>query len=56
MIISKHTGIPLQSMLIGEREKLLQMEKHLMSKVIGQDEAISAIRYAQTLVCEWLSL
>ncbi len=42
-IIAKWTGIPVQKMLQGEREKLLQLEEELHKKVIGQEEAIQAV-------------
>ncbi len=42
-IVSRWTGIPVAKMLSGEREKLLQMEKELRKRVIGQDEAVQAI-------------
>ena len=42
-VVSKWTGIPVSKMLQGEREKLLEMEKVLHQRVIGQDEAISAV-------------
>lgn len=42
-IVSKWTGIPVDKMLAGEREKLLRMEELLHSRVVGQDNAISAI-------------
>ena len=45
-IISRWTGIPVDKMLTGERDKLLQMEKHLQKRVIGQDEAITAVANA----------
>ena len=45
-IISKWTGIPVNKMLEGEREKLLAMEDNLHSKVIGQKEAVSAVSNA----------
>ena len=41
--ISKVTGIPLSKMLQSEREKLLNLEDELHRKVIGQEEAITAI-------------
>ncbi len=41
--ISKVTGIPLSKMLQSEREKLLNLEDELHKKVIGQEEAITAI-------------
>ncbi len=45
-IISKVTGVPLQRMEQHETEKLLKMEEELKGKVIGQDEAVSAISKA----------
>src|ERR671932_1556801 len=45
-IISKVTGVPLQRMEQKETEKLLKMEEELKSKVIGQDEAVTAISKA----------
>ncbi|PHR72934.1 MAG: ATP-dependent chaperone ClpB [Lutibacter sp.] len=42
-IVAKWTGIPVQKMLQGEREKLLKLEEELHKKVIGQDEAIEAV-------------
>jgi ATP-dependent Clp protease ATP-binding subunit ClpB len=42
-IVSNWTGIPVKRMLQGEREKLLNLEKELHNRVVGQDEAISAV-------------
>ncbi|MFT7499340.1 MAG: ATP-dependent Clp protease ATP-binding subunit ClpB [Porticoccaceae bacterium] len=42
-IVAKWTGIPVQKMLQGEREKLLKLEDELHKKVIGQEEAIQAV-------------
>ena len=42
-VVSKWTGIPVSKMLEGEREKLLNMEEALRRRVIGQDEAITAV-------------
>jgi len=42
-LISKWTGIPVSRMLEGETEKLLQMEAKLHERIIGQDEAITAV-------------
>ncbi|MFC1926724.1 ATP-dependent Clp protease ATP-binding subunit [Chloroflexota bacterium] len=42
-LISKWTGIPVSRMLEGETEKLVHMEEKLHQRVIGQDEAITAI-------------
>jgi ATP-dependent Clp protease ATP-binding subunit ClpB len=45
-IVSRWTGIPVSRMLEGEREKLLRIEKKLAERVIGQDEALSAVSNA----------
>ena len=45
-VVSRWTGIPVDKMLEGEREKLLQMEQSLGQRVIGQDEAIATISNA----------
>ena len=45
-IVSRWTGIPVDKMLEGERDKLLQMEATLARSVIGQSEAIAAISHA----------
>ena len=45
-VISRWTGIPVNRMLEGEREKLVQMEERLSGRVIGQAEAISAVSNA----------
>jgi len=42
-VVSKWTGIPVSKMLEGEREKLLTMEDSLHQRVVGQEEAISAV-------------
>jgi len=42
-VVSRWTGIPVSKMLEGEREKLLQMEAQLHTRVIGQEEAIKAV-------------
>ncbi|XLM21994.1 AAA family ATPase, partial [Chromobacterium piscinae] len=42
-VISRATGIPVSKMLTGEREKLLHMEEVLHQRVVGQDEAVSAV-------------
>jgi ATP-dependent Clp protease ATP-binding subunit ClpB len=42
-VVSRWTGIPVSKMLEGEREKLLQMESQLHTRVVGQDEAIKAV-------------
>ncbi|MGE4377749.1 MAG: ATP-dependent chaperone ClpB [Burkholderiaceae bacterium] len=45
-VVSRMTGIPVSKMMQGEREKLLQMEEHLHERVVGQEEAISAVANA----------
>jgi ATP-dependent Clp protease ATP-binding subunit ClpB len=45
-VVSRWTGIPVDKMLSGEREKLLNMEQNLRRRVIGQDEAIIAVSNA----------
>jgi len=45
-VISRWTGIPLSKLLQGERSKLLQMESKLRERVVGQDEALSAVANA----------
>ncbi len=41
--VAKATGIPVQRMLQGEREKLLHLEDELHKRVVGQEEAITAV-------------
>ena len=45
-VVSRWTGIPVDKMLEGEREKLLHMEKSLEKRVVGQDEAVRAVANA----------
>ena len=45
-VVSRATGIPVSKMMQGEREKLLRMEDKLHERVVGQDEAISAVANA----------
>ena len=45
-VVSRWTGIPVDKMLEGEREKLLQMEGQITKRVVGQDEAVTAISNA----------
>lgn len=42
-VVSRWTGIPVDRMLEGEREKLLHMETSLGSRVVGQEEAVTAV-------------
>ncbi|HDY86183.1 hypothetical protein LCGC14_1823600, partial [marine sediment metagenome] len=45
-VVSKWTGIPVSKMLEGERDKLLKMDDALHERVIGQDEAVTAVANA----------
>ncbi|MBT5882323.1 MAG: ATP-dependent chaperone ClpB [Rhodospirillaceae bacterium] len=45
-VVARWTGIPVEKMLAGERDKLLAMENRLGDRVIGQDEALSAVSNA----------
>ncbi len=45
-VVSRWTGIPVDKMLSGEREKLLKMEDTLQTRVVGQDEAVAAVAEA----------
>jgi ATP-dependent Clp protease ATP-binding subunit ClpB len=45
-IVSKWTGIPVSKMLEGEKEKLLAMESAIQERVVGQEEAITAVANA----------
>jgi ATP-dependent Clp protease ATP-binding subunit ClpB len=42
-VVSRWTGVPVDKMLEGEREKLLSMEDALRARVVGQDEALSSV-------------
>jgi ATP-dependent Clp protease ATP-binding subunit ClpB len=41
--VAKSTGIPVSRMIQSEREKLLHLEEHLHQRVVGQEEAITAV-------------
>ena len=45
-VVSRWTGIPVARMMEGEREKLLRMEEKLGERVVGQEEAMSAVSNA----------
>jgi len=45
-VVSRWTGIPVDKMMEGEREKLLNMEEALKARVVGQDEAVTAVSNA----------
>ena len=42
-VVSRWTGIPVAKLLEGEREKLLRLEEEMHKRVVGQDEAITAV-------------
>jgi ATP-dependent Clp protease ATP-binding subunit ClpB len=42
-VVARATGIPVSKLMQGERDKLLQMESKLHERVVGQDEAITAV-------------
>jgi len=42
-VVAKWTGIPVARLLTGERERLIQMEDRIRARVVGQDEAVSAL-------------
>jgi len=45
-VVSKWTGVPVDKMMEGEREKLLRMEEALRGRVVGQEEALAAVSNA----------
>lgn len=45
-VVSRWTGIPISKMLEGERDKLIRMEAELHGRVIGQEEAVTAVSNA----------
>jgi ATP-dependent Clp protease ATP-binding subunit ClpB len=49
VVISKATGIPVSAMLKGDRDRLLNLEEQLSSRVIGQDEAVQGVSNAVRL-------
>jgi ATP-dependent Clp protease ATP-binding subunit ClpB len=53
-VVAEKTGIPLTKMIDEESQKLTHLEKHLSSKVIGQDEAIAEISNAIRRARVWL--
>ena len=42
-VVSKWTGVPVEKLMSGERDKLLKMEDILRKRVVGQDEAVDAV-------------
>jgi ATP-dependent Clp protease ATP-binding subunit ClpB len=45
-VVSRWVGIPVAKLLEGEKEKLMHLEEHLHQRVIGQDEAVTAVANA----------
>src|SRR5690606_37729452 len=45
-VVSRWTGIPVDKMLQGDRDRLMAMEDHLKQRVIGQEEAIASVASA----------
>jgi ATP-dependent Clp protease ATP-binding subunit ClpB len=45
-VVSRWTGVPVEKMLEGQREKLLHMEQDLAKRVVGQNEAVKAVSTA----------
>jgi ATP-dependent Clp protease ATP-binding subunit ClpB len=46
LIVSRWTGIPISKLLEGERQKILQLDDRLHERVVGQDEAVTAVSEA----------
>lgn len=46
LVVSRWTGIPLEKMLQGEKEKLIHMEEELSKRVVGQKDALKALSNA----------
>lgn len=49
IVVGKSTGIPVSNLLKGEREKLIHMEDALKTRIVGQDQVISAVSNAVRL-------
>jgi len=45
-VVSRWTGVPVSKLLEGEMQKLVNLEQHLHERIVGQDEAVSAISNA----------
>jgi ATP-dependent Clp protease ATP-binding subunit ClpB len=45
-VVSRWTGVPVEKMLEGEKEKLLRMEEQISKRVVGQKEAVEAVATA----------
>jgi ATP-dependent Clp protease ATP-binding subunit ClpB len=47
-IVARWTGIPVNRLMESERQKLLELESHLQKKVVGQNEAVTAVAAAHS--------
>ncbi|MGW3165376.1 ATP-dependent Clp protease ATP-binding subunit [Streptomyces sp. NPDC001142] len=45
-VVSRRTGIPVSQLTAGEKEKLLKLEEEMHSRIVGQDEAVTAVSQA----------
>ncbi|QYA92684.1 ATP-dependent Clp protease ATP-binding subunit [Streptomyces anulatus] len=45
-IVSRRTGIPVSQLTAGEKEKLLKLEEEMHARIVGQDEAVTAVSQA----------
>ncbi|MFH9404168.1 ATP-dependent Clp protease ATP-binding subunit [Streptomyces sp. NPDC017638] len=45
-VISRRTGIPVSRLTAGEKEKLLRLEEEMHARIVGQDEAVTAVSQA----------
>ncbi|NEE29088.1 hypothetical protein G3M53_26975, partial [Streptomyces sp. SID7982] len=45
-IVSRRTGIPVSQLTAGEKEKLLKLEEEMHARIVGQDEAVTAVSEA----------
>ncbi|WP_263172535.1 ATP-dependent Clp protease ATP-binding subunit [Streptomyces sp. SCSIO ZS0520] len=45
-VVSRRTGIPVSQLTAGEKEKLLRLEEEMHSRIVGQDEAVTAVSQA----------
>ncbi|WP_189979250.1 ATP-dependent Clp protease ATP-binding subunit [Streptomyces capoamus] len=45
-VVSRRTGIPVSQLTAGEKEKLLRLEEEMHARIVGQDEAVTAVAQA----------
>jgi ATP-dependent Clp protease ATP-binding subunit ClpC len=45
-VVSRRTGIPVSQLTAGEKEKLLRLEEEMHARIVGQDEAVTAVSQA----------